>query len=65
MTTFKDSKADVLNPRLNMFNQPVILANLTTTERDALTTVVDGMVILNITLNKVQARVNSAWVDLN
>jgi hypothetical protein len=41
------------------------LANLTTTQRDALPSPVDGDMILNTTTNKVQARVNGAWVDLH
>jgi len=39
------------------------LPNLTTTERDALTAV-DGMVIYNETLHKVQARINSTWLNV-
>lgn len=36
----------------------------TTTERDALTPT-NGDIILNTTTNKMQARVNAAWVDLH
>jgi hypothetical protein len=36
----------------------------TTTERDALT-VTDGAIIINISLNKVQVYIDSAWANLN
>jgi hypothetical protein len=41
------------------------LPNLTTTERDALPDIQDGLIILNTTTNKIQARVNGSWADLN
>jgi hypothetical protein len=65
MTTLKNSKADVRNTRLDMVDQPLILARLTTAQRDALTEIVDGMKILNITTDKEQTRIAGAWVDLN
>jgi len=41
----------------------VTLANLTTTERDALTAS-NGMVIYNATTNELQAYENGAWANL-
>ena len=43
---------------------PLRLKVYTTSERDALTSVADGMVIYNSTAAQVQARVSGAWVAL-
>ena len=43
---------------------PLRLPVYTTGERDALTGVVNGMVIYNETAGQVQARVSGAWVAL-
>lgn len=45
-------------------NVPFTLKSYTNTQRNALTTVVDGMLIYNSTLGAVQARVAGAWVSL-
>ena len=63
MTILKDSKADVLNTRLAMVKQPVILPVLTTAERDALVDIQDGMMIINGSSNVFQVRVNNAWIN--
>jgi hypothetical protein len=44
---------------------PFRLANMTSSERDALTNVANGDVIYNTTANKFQGRANGAWVDLH
>ena len=41
------------------------LPQLTTTQRNALTSLRNGMLIYNTTTDKIQARAASAWVDLN
>jgi hypothetical protein len=43
----------------------LVLNKLTTTQRNALTSVVDGMILYNTTTAKVQARVGAAWIDLH
>jgi hypothetical protein len=42
-----------------------VLPTLTTTERNALSGPVNGMLIYNSTTHKVQARANASWVDLH
>ena len=42
---------------------PLRVANMTTTERNALTAQ-NGMVIYNSTTNKMQAYENNSWVDM-
>lgn len=44
---------------------PPLAPSMTTPERDGLFNVSDGTLILNTTTNKIQARVNGAWVDLH
>ncbi len=67
MSQFKNSKRDDLNARLNMFDQPLLLANLTTAERDALKEPAVGSLIYNTTTSKAQVLtvLPSTWVDLN
>ena len=43
----------------------MVLPRLTTTQRDAISTDVDGMVVYNTSTNKFQGRANSTWVDLH
>ena len=43
--------------------QELLLGNMTTTERDALTAA-NGMIIYNTTLNKFQGYENGAWANL-
>jgi len=43
----------------------MVLPRLTTTQRDAISTNVDGMVVYNTSTNKFQGRANSIWVDLH
>lgn len=42
-----------------------VLPTLTTTERDALSSVANGTLIYNTTTDKVQARAAGSWVDLH
>ena len=42
-----------------------VLPSFTSAEETALTGVPNGALILNTTTNKIRARVNNAWVDLN
>lgn len=67
MSQLKDSKKDVLNARLDMFDQPLLLANLTTAERDALKELAVGALIYNTTTSKAQVltALPSTWEDLN
>jgi hypothetical protein len=67
MSQFKNSKRDDLNARLNMFDQPLLLANLTTAERDALTEPAVGSLIYNTTTSTVQVLtvLPNTWVNLN
>ena len=48
-------------------NEPLVFANFTTTERDALSSTLrpNGSVIFNTTTNKLQVRVGSSWIDLH
>lgn len=55
---------NVGEPKLPTDAMPFRIPNLTTTERDALPDIQDGLLILNTTTNKVQARVNGSWADL-
>jgi len=43
----------------------MVLPRLTTTQRDAISTDVNGMVVYNTSTNKFQGRANGAWVDLH
>ncbi len=43
----------------------VLFPRMTTTQRDAISTPVDGLVIYNSTTNKLQVRAASTWVDLH
>jgi len=46
-------------------NVPVQLKSYSNTQRNALTNLVNGQLIYNTDTNKVQARVEGAWVDLH
>ena len=48
-------------------DEPLVFANFTTTERDALSSTLrpNGSVIFNTTTNKLQVRVGSSWIDLH
>ena len=59
-----NGQADVNCQRFRS-NVPFMLPSYTTTERGNLSNLQDGFLILNTTTNKVQARVNGAWVDLH
>ena len=59
-----NGQADVDGQRFKS-NVPFLLPSYTTTERGNLSGVQNGYLILNTTTNKVQARVNGAWVDLH
>jgi len=39
--------------------------NLTTTERDALQDIQNGILIYNVSTNKFQGRANGSWVELS
>lgn len=43
----------------------LLLPRLTTTQRDALSTPVNGLLIYNTTTGKIQARAGGSWVDLH
>lgn len=43
----------------------VLLPRMTTTERDAISSPTDGLVIYNTTTNQFQGRANGAWVNLH
>jgi hypothetical protein len=45
--------------------QGVLFPRMTTTERNAISTPADGLVIYNTTDNKLQVRAAGAWVDLH
>ena len=47
------------------FSGTVKFASMTTVERDALSSVAQGMVIYNTTASKFQGRTGVAWVDLH
>ena len=59
-----NAQADVDGKKFKS-NVPILFPSYTTTDRGNLSSVEDGMVILNTTDNKMQARVNGAWVDLH
>ena len=59
MAVFKNSKADLLKPTVQ--GGVFIPQAYTTAERDALTNVVAGSIILNTTTNKLNAYLNGAW----
>jgi len=68
MTTFKDSKDDVINPRLNMREEPLQFNPITTAVRDALPDVTPGAVIFNGSTLKFQGLVSvgpQVWEDFN
>lgn len=62
MSTFKNSKKDFLNQRLDMGKQPIILASLTTAERDAINDLAKGMLICNSDTNSIQFYNGTTWV---
>ncbi len=43
----------------------ILFPRMTTTERNAIATPADGLVIYNTTDNKLQVRAGGAWVDLH
>ena len=45
--------------------QGILFPRMTTTQRDAITTPADGLVLYNTTDNKLQVRAGGAWVDLH
>ena len=47
------------------FSDPIKLPTLTTTERNALSTVANGTLIYNSTDSKIQAYAGGGWVDLH
>ena len=63
MAKFTGSKADFLNPTLDLTGTVgyLIPAPFTTTERDALTNVPEAAVIYNSTTNKLNFYNGSAW----
>ncbi len=64
MSIFKNSKSDV---RSNAYGQVLFTdyQQLTTARRDELPDLVDGRVVYNVTVDKLQLRAAGAWVDLN
>ncbi len=61
MTTFSDSKSDVLKPTQQFVSGLVNLPPYTTTERDALTTMISGSTVYNSTTNKINFYNGSGW----
>lgn len=51
--------------QINSTTSGVLFPRMTTTERDAISNPIDGLVIYNTTANKLQVRSSSAWVDLH
>lgn len=43
----------------------VVPPKVTTTQRDAIASQIDGMVVYNITTSKLQVRAGGLWVDLH
>ena len=58
-----DANLDVVGDA--KFSSTVKFANLTITQRDALSSVSAGMVIYNSTTGKFQGRTGAAWVDFH
>ena len=52
-------------PKIPTDGMPFRVPNLTTTERNALPDIQEGLLILNTTDNKAQMYINSSWTDLN
>jgi hypothetical protein len=50
---------------INSTTQGVLFPRMTTTQRNAITTPADGLVIYNTTDNKLQVRASGVWVDLH
>jgi len=50
---------------INSTTQGVLFPRMTTTQRNAITTPADGLVIYNTTDNKLQVRAAGVWVDLH
>ena len=44
---------------------PITAPTYTTSERDALSSLLAGMVIYNLTTNKLQVYNSAAWIDLH
>lgn len=61
MTALLNSKADELNPTLTFPGGFCIVPPYTTAERDALTGLVNGIIILNSTTGKLNTYVNAGW----
>lgn len=51
--------------QINSTTSGVLFPRMTTTERDAISNPIDGLVIYNTTANKLQVRSSSTWVDLH
>lgn len=50
---------------LNSTSKGLLFPRMTTTQRNAIATPADGLVIYNTTDNKLQVRAGGAWVDLH